>query len=1010
MCVWCNSYGFWCTVRVSAGSALTYATLPGILPRLKDLLFSGFGPLNHVIAIICFMAGLLPKNHPCFSKEKKDEYGLIKILAACANNIDFNKKNIDKIVVFAMLVCGVVMLWLYLIGLIIYLLTSESHALSMFVTVAPNEDMAFMMLDHVIGIPGLFGSSVSTAAGFPTPFHVALHSLFAFFSYGIFAIAFVIFFYHVVHFVLDVTQTGKVAENMSDETADGEKGFSWLPIRFVVCFGLLLPFGNGLNSAQWITLYTAKFGSGMATNAWLDFNATTGSNPLGEINERLIVKPPTVDNTGLIKGLFLMASCKQIHAWGALGGVPTVVSPYVINGSKNLDVLIDVTTLSLSYNSTPPTIASMNPADHFVKILDFSGGSDIRIVMGEYIAAEPDRYKEYPGKVLPVCGEITIPVTGRTAEALLAADGYLFATLNLLEHIERTGWATATPELDEMIYALFREYRRTSSFVKTLIPTLGFPLDMFCGTGNPSMAASEAILGECKGPVKPLYWNKMMDDYYRYAFRVPAFTAYDFLADTDIAFTDLTVDPSRLYVHGSAAGFTVLGAPDPMAMTTGISKYGWGGAGLWYKKIGEKNGSLFAAANAVPKITKFPMVMEQIKEQRLKTDTKVAGDFCEPFNPQKSGGSSGYSPAEKNQFTAEQATALYAFCAQLFENEAINQDGVTRTTPSTNPIEKAIHMFFSESMLFDKEGNNQVSPMAQLVSIGRILIDKAILGVTVSAASYAIGSAAHISAGDNKTQHALGSLAAVAGGFTMTIALIGLSAGFVLYYMLPLLPFIYFFFAVGRWVKVIFEALVGVPLWALAHMRVGGPGLPGNAAIGGYFLLIEIFIRPIVTVFSLVGAFALFSGLVIGLNSIFLLVSQNLMGSEAPSIGMGAMAIEFSRSMLDQFFLSIFYIAIVYTIGTGCFKLIDILPDNIMRWSGAGVQSMAASDVSDDMIEQWQWELPQRFNSATRTVGETFESTLYGPGKKALGDFKQREAKAAQAAKNSNVDSGGGGP
>ena len=183
MCVWCNLYGIWCTVRVSAGSALTYATMPGIFPRLKDILFSGFGPLNHIFAIICFMAGLLPKNHPCFSKDKKDEYGLIKILAACANNIDFNKKNIDKVLVFGMLVCGVVMMWLYLVGLIVYVLRSQSSAMSMFVTAAPAEDMAFMMMDKVMGIPGLFGSSVSTAPGFPNPFHLAMHKLFSFYIF-----------------------------------------------------------------------------------------------------------------------------------------------------------------------------------------------------------------------------------------------------------------------------------------------------------------------------------------------------------------------------------------------------------------------------------------------------------------------------------------------------------------------------------------------------------------------------------------------------------------------------------------------------------------------------------------------------------------------------------------------------------------------------------------------------------------------------------------------------------
>ena len=101
MCVWCNFYGVWCTVRVSAGSAITYAVMPGIFPRLKDILFSGFGSVTHIIAIICFMAGLLPKNHPCFAKETKSQYGLTKILAACADNIEFKWKNIDKILIFA---------------------------------------------------------------------------------------------------------------------------------------------------------------------------------------------------------------------------------------------------------------------------------------------------------------------------------------------------------------------------------------------------------------------------------------------------------------------------------------------------------------------------------------------------------------------------------------------------------------------------------------------------------------------------------------------------------------------------------------------------------------------------------------------------------------------------------------------------------------------------------------------------------------------------------------------
>jgi len=49
---------------------------------------------------------------------------------------------------------------------------------------------------------------------------------------------------------------------------------------------------------------------------------------------------------------------------------------------------------------------------------------------------------------------------------------------------------------------------------------------------------------------------------------------------------------------------------------------------------------------------------------------------------------------------------------------------------------------------------------------------------------------------------------------------VGLLIGFVLFYVLPFLPFLYFFFAVGNWVKGIFEAIVAMPLWAVYTILV----------------------------------------------------------------------------------------------------------------------------------------------------------------------------------------------
>ena len=44
----------------------------------------------------------------------------------------------------------------------------------------------------------------------------------------------------------------------------------------------------------------------------------------------------------------------------------------------------------------------------------------------------------------------------------------------------------------------------------------------------------------------------------------------------------------------------------------------------------------------------------------------------------------------------------------------------------------------------------------------------------------------------------------------------------MLAYVLPLIPFIYFTFAVLGWVLELFEAIAAMPLWALAHLRIEG--------------------------------------------------------------------------------------------------------------------------------------------------------------------------------------------
>src|SRR5207247_1193931 len=76
-------------------------------------------------------------------------------------------------------------------------------------------------------------------------------------------------------------------------------------------FGLLIPITNGLNSAQYITLYAAKWGSNFATNGWIVFNKAideSATNMAGNLD--LAVKPKEPDAAGLLQFMTLAHTCK----------------------------------------------------------------------------------------------------------------------------------------------------------------------------------------------------------------------------------------------------------------------------------------------------------------------------------------------------------------------------------------------------------------------------------------------------------------------------------------------------------------------------------------------------------------------------------------------------------------------------------------------------------------------------------------------------------------------------
>lgn len=151
-------------------------------------------------------------------------------------------------------------------------------------------------------------------------------------------------------------------------------------------------------------------------------------------------------------------------------------------------------------------------------------------------------------------------------------------------------------------------------------------------------------------------------------------------------------------------------------------------------------------------------------------------------------------------------------------------------------------------------------------------------------------------------------------------------------FILPLWPMMKFVLAVFGWLLAVFEALVGMPLFALAHLTPGGKGL-FDPARRGYEMLLHIALKPVLLIFGLIGAMILLSLGLFVLNVVYrpALLSVWGTGGVFP---------------LTAFILMGFYCINAWTICKHCLTIIDHIAEKSMQWfgmSGYGFQKFEGS-------------------------------------------------------------------
>jgi conjugal transfer/type IV secretion protein DotA/TraY len=890
-------------MNVDKRQVLAYVFLPQIFPRLRDLFATGFQMIPYFMAIVYRSVGLLPGYHPYVDPANIGAFGVRHVIAVAANNLEFRRENIDQIVLFGCTVIGVVLVMLQLLLFAAVLFVGPAIAASggmpdnfadFFVTDPDraHQDLAFMMMDLVFGVPEMFNSCVSTAAtcldstgqamgtqdkdwileglGWPHPIHLALHQMFQLYSLGLLVVGALITIYFIATVVLETAQSGTPFGKRFNKV--------WAPLRLVVAFGLLVPVGYGLNSAQYIVLYAAKYGSGFASNSWTLFNENLNENYLGDARN-LVSVPNTPEVDGLLQFMFVARACAEAEklrhdAEGDFIKAYFIRDP--LSSPRNME--LPVPNLALGYvgsSDYETALSFINPDDDDNGFFKLSPEDSITIRFG---IADEENYARFKGAVAPICGEVTIPLKDprKPSDSENPPDAgtahlqafYLYV-IQWLWHLEYR----FDPYYAENVVRLNTQFNHD--------PDLEEP--------------------------GPDYKRTVKENYQEW-----------FKENIEHAI-DLQVQSGRWNV--------------PQV----LKDKGWGGAGIWYNRVAELNGSLTSAIFNVPAPSKFPEVMEYVVARKQQQDRNVK--LSTRFEPKLANGDDiQFQDTADSQIAKALWEAFYYWQADGHGTSNFN-------APTGNAFYDYVKALFGLEGLYNIKRNPDVHPLAQLVGVGRSLVESSVRNLGIAAIG-GVGAGALSTVLDVP---ALGQVGGTLVGFLVSITMIGLIAGFLLFYIIPFMPFIYFFFAVGGWVKSIFEALVGTPLWALSHIRIDGDGLPGQAAKDGYWLILEIFLRPILIVFGLLASISIFAAMVDILHDIWELVTVNLGGfdirAETES-GSFKSQLKFFGSAIDQFFYTVVYTVVVYIMATSSFKLIDQIPKSILRWIGSSAQGF--NDTRED--------------------------------------------------------------
>ena len=208
-------------------------------------------------------------------------------------------------------------------------------------------------------------------------------------------------------------------------------------------------------------------------------------------------------------------------------------------------------------------------------------------------------------------------------------------------------------------------------------------------------------------------------------------------------------------------------------------------------------------------------------------------------------------------------------------------------------------------------------PVVGLINYGNWLMG---LGLALLGGAVAGGALGSFAGSFSGVVEALASVAGSIGG-------VAVFAGSMLAYVLPTLPFLFWTIAVTGYFVMVAEAILGVNLWAIAHLRMDGEGIAGDSARSGYFMALSVAVSPVLMIFGFLLGMAIFKAT-----------------THVLKLGLGAVlsGLDFDQNIfswtIGMIVVTVMMMIMFAVIAERSFSLITALPHRILQWIGASAQ------------------------------------------------------------------------